>query len=125
LRFDAVYSQAEVYVNGKKCGGHVGGATAFTVDATEAARPGARNLVALVVREYTDASILDYMSWYAHMPLAGIWRQSRIACTPWVHLGRLHVETRFDAAYVDAQLSIEAEVANAGGAPVQGVSVEW
>lgn len=125
LRFDAVYSEATVYVNGIKCGKHVGGATAFIVDATEAAKPGESNVIALIVKEYTDASILDYMSWYGHMPMAGIWRPAELFAAPHVHLSRCHVETRFDDDYVDATLAIEAMVTNESANQAGDIRIEW
>jgi hypothetical protein len=57
LIFGAVDYLAEVWVNGKPIGGHEGGETPFTLDATEAVQPGKRNLLAVRVLNPTDESI--------------------------------------------------------------------
>ena len=49
LRFWAVDYQAEVWVNGQRAGGHEGGETPFTLDVTEALKPGATNRLAVRV----------------------------------------------------------------------------
>ena len=49
LRFWAVDYKADVWVNGVAVGGHEGGETPFVLDITDAAKPGATNLVAVRV----------------------------------------------------------------------------
>lgn len=49
LKFEAVDYLAEVWLNGVRLGGHRGGETPFTLDATEAIRPGRKNLLAVRV----------------------------------------------------------------------------
>ena len=49
LRFGAVDYKADVWLNGVSVGGHEGGETPFTLDVTEAVKPGARNTVAVRV----------------------------------------------------------------------------
>lgn len=57
LRFGAVDYLASVWVNGVKVGGHEGGETPFTLDATAAIKPGDRNLLAVRVLNPTDEPI--------------------------------------------------------------------
>jgi beta-galactosidase/beta-glucuronidase len=40
LEFDGVFQDAEIFVNGRKAGRHVGGYTGFSIDITPYARPG-------------------------------------------------------------------------------------
>jgi hypothetical protein len=57
LRFHAVDYLAEVWLNGTCLGGHRGGETPFTLDATDAVRPGKRNRLAVRVLNPTDQPI--------------------------------------------------------------------
>ncbi|WP_346777195.1 PA14 domain-containing protein [Streptomyces sp. HNM0575] len=83
LNFDAVDWQAEVYVNGKQVGGHKGGYDRFTVDVTDALRPGKDQELVVGVYDPTDSpdgenppvgkQRLDPEGiWYT--PSSGIWR---------------------------------------------------
>lgn len=110
LRFDGAYGLAEVFVNGVFVGAHEGGATSFDVDVTEAVEPG-RNVISVVLTEYTASSVIDYMSWYAHMSLAGIWRSVIAYRTPHVHLGRPTILADVDPAGAGALL-VRVPIAN-------------
>ena len=57
LRFGAVFYKTDVYVNGQRVGGHEGGESPFTIDITEAARPGRENLIAVRVLDPTPKAI--------------------------------------------------------------------
>ncbi len=70
LRFDAVYGQALVYVNGAKVAESERTFTPFEVDITEAARPG-RNTIALAVTNDCLANIVSYGEGYARHQLGG------------------------------------------------------
>ena len=49
LRFWAVDYRADVWLNGQSVGGHESGETPFTLDVTDAVKPGATNLLAVRV----------------------------------------------------------------------------
>ncbi|MGA8101765.1 MAG: sugar-binding domain-containing protein, partial [Candidatus Acidiferrales bacterium] len=121
LLFDAVYSGAEVWLNGTRVGSHEGGFSPFEIDITDAAHLGADNLLAVLVREATLSSHLDKMSYYANFPLAGLFRQVRLLSVPEVHVRRFHVQTVFDAAYQDATLALDFSVENESGHELNGV----
>ncbi|RAJ68844.1 glycosyl hydrolase family 2 [Streptomyces sp. Amel2xB2] len=83
LNFDAVDWQATVYVNGEKAGGHKGGYDRFTVDVTDALKPGGKQELVVGVHDPTDApgganppvgkQRLDPEGiWYT--PSSGIWQ---------------------------------------------------
>ncbi|HUW59781.1 MAG TPA: glycoside hydrolase family 2, partial [Candidatus Bathyarchaeia archaeon] len=57
LRFGAVDYLAEVWVNGVSVGGHEGGETPFTLDITDAVKPGAANHLAVRVLNPTAEPI--------------------------------------------------------------------
>jgi beta-galactosidase len=120
LRFEGVYSGAEVWVNGQLVSIHEGGATPFEADISGAVKPGL-NVLALRVREHTPTSDeLDKMSLYADFPLAGIFRQVRCFRVPAVHIGALAVTTTFDSGYRDAKVLVRAAVLNESPAPFRG-----
>ena len=59
LRFDAVYMNAEVWVNGQRAGAHAYGYTSFTLDVSDKVRPGA-NIIAVRVNNEQPSS-----RWYS------------------------------------------------------------
>ncbi len=104
LRFDGVYSGAEVWVNGHRVAYHEAGALPFEADITGAVHSG-ENLLAVRVTEHTAVSDrLDHMSQYADFPLAGIMRPVYLFRAPEAHIGALQVSTQFDADFRDATL---------------------
>lgn len=124
IRFEGVYSAAEVWLNGVRVGWHEGGFTPFEVDVTEAARSGP-NLLALRVIETTRSSSLDNMSFYADFSLAGIFRKACVFAVPVIHIERFHVATHFDRNYQDAVLRIDLRVVNEGEEKVRNAEVRW
>ena len=123
IRFEGVYSGAEVWLNGTRAGGHEGGFTPFEVDVTEAVKRGG-NLLALRVAGRTLSSDLDAMSLYADFDLGGIIRKAYLFAVPVAHIERLHVATRFDQEFRDATLRVDLKLVNEGPAP-QGGEVRW
>jgi hypothetical protein len=120
LEFSGVYSGAEVWLNGKRIGSHEGGFSPFELDITNAARISQDNLLAVRVRENTLSSHLDNMSYYANYPLTGIFRSVKIFSVPEVHIRRLHVQTTFDPAYHDAELTADFSVENESAEEIRG-----
>ena len=117
LRAEAVYSHAQVWVNGQRAGGHEGGFTPFELDITESLRPSGRNEMLVLVDARSMASEIDNASYFAYFELAGIWQPIEVFAVPAVHVSHLTATTDFDDAYRDAELSVELDVVNeAGGA---------
>lgn len=120
LRFEGVYSGAEVWVNGHKVSAHEGGFTAFEIDITDDIRPGP-NLLAVRVREHTNTSDnLDKMSQYADFPLAGITRSVNLFRVPDTHICRYSIDTLFEpgrGASVDVFVHTIQE--RSQGAPIE------
>lgn len=121
LLFAGVYSGAEVYLNGKRVGGHEGGFAPFELDITDAANIGGDNLLAVLVREDTVSSHLDDMSHYANFPLAGIFRPVRLFSLPETHVRRFHVETLFDSDYKNATLNVDLSIENESGKTITSI----
>lgn len=125
LRAEAIYSHAEVWLNGVRVGSHDGGATPFELDLTDAARPGEPNELLIRVRARSEASKIDNMSVYAYFEVAGIWRPIEVFCVEPVHISRLTYSTVFDAAYQDAVLTVDLKIANEQSRPsTAGVNLQ-
>jgi beta-galactosidase len=124
VRFEGVYSGAEVWINGQRLAYHEGGALPFEVDITEATRDG-DNLLAVRVTEHTVVSDrLDKMSEYADFPLAGIMRPVHLFRVPSIHIGGLAVTTTFDAAFRDAVVAGRVMVRNESAALLSNAVLE-
>ncbi len=112
LRAEAIYSHAQVWVNGRRAGGHEGGFTPFELDVTEMVKPGSPNEVLVLADARSPAGDLDNASYFAYFELAGIWGPIELFAADPVHISHLAVSTDFDAGYRDAELSVELDVVN-------------
>ena len=113
LRFDGVSSECIVWLNGKEIGTHMGGMTAFELDATTALQPG-ENRLALKVRSESLADMLGSLTQYAAHQLGGITRKVTLFAVPDVHISDLRIVTELDEQYKDAELNVYLAVTNAG-----------
>jgi hypothetical protein len=124
LRFEGVYSGAEVWVNGHRAAYHEGGALPFEADVTDLVHAG-ENLLAVRVTEHTTVSDnLDHMSLYADFPLGGIMRPVYLFRVPEAHVGALQISTAFDPNYRDAVLTARVSVLNESSRALTNDSVE-
>ncbi|MFH2002680.1 MAG: sugar-binding domain-containing protein [Planctomycetota bacterium] len=124
LRCDGVYSDAVVYVNGMETGHHMGGFSPFELDPTDQVKPGV-NSIALKVIAGSLADTLASGIQYAFHDLGGIPRKLYLFTLPVVNIARLHVETKFDAQYENAELKLCLQVANEGpDGPVQAAAMD-
>ena len=124
IAFDGVYSGAEVWWNGRRVGSHMGGATPFQLDVTEAANPGGDNVIAVLVSQETEASKMDHMSMYADFSLAGIFRRTHVFAVPVVHVQREQSHAEFDSEHKSANLVTELSVQNESAAGISGATVQ-
>lgn len=113
LRFDGVYSQARLWVNGVFVREHHGGFTRWETDITPLVKPGKKNKIELEVTDRLDD--ISYASGYAHHPVGGILRDVTLFALPETHLYDLFTETRLDSLYRDAVLSLSASAVAAEG----------
>lgn len=112
LRCHAIYSGADLYINGQAAGSHLGGFTAFELDVTSAIQTGKENRIAVSVVSETLADSTANASRYAVHPLGGITRDLYLYAVPETNLSMFHVRTDFDSTYTDATLTAEMEIAN-------------
>ena len=110
-RFDGAYGRAEVFVNGKLAGVHGAGATSFDVELRGQLIPG-DNILTVVLTEATPHAVIDYMSWYAHVSLLGIWRPVCLFHVASGHLGPTDLRAGWDPDRQVGTLDLCAEVIN-------------
>jgi hypothetical protein len=113
LHCDAVYADAEVWINGDRVGAHAGGMTAFQLDVTDQVKPGRKNSIAMKVVNETQTDVLASGSQYAVHPLGGITRKLYLQAVPRTAITTLDISTVFDAEYCDANIHIALVVENA------------
>ena len=110
LRFDGVYQQAQVYVNGQKAGQHAYGYTPFTVDVTPYLYGKADSRLNEVVVQ-VDNSQQPNCRWYSG---SGIYRHVWLQTTPRLHFkeGALWVkatEVTAEKAYIEVFTNVVNE----------------
>ena len=83
LEFDGVFQVAEIFVNGHRVGEHKGGYTGFTLDITDAVKPG-DNVVAVRVNNLWSARLAPRVG--EHTFSGGIYRDVRLVVTAPLHV---------------------------------------
>ncbi|HEY9257133.1 glycoside hydrolase family 2 protein [Chitinophaga sp.] len=112
LRFDAVFSEAEIWVNGKKAATHLGGFTPFEIDINNFVKWGGSNELLVKVRSETMADSLASASQYAAHNVGGISRKVYLVGIAPVNFAYAEVNTSFDKNYENATLSTNVIIAN-------------
>ncbi len=88
LKFAGVNNVATLFVNGRFCGEHRGGATAFTFEVTNYVRFGADNLVTVIVSNNNDSGIMPVSS--KSNLYGGIYRDVELIVTDQVAISPLY-----------------------------------
>lgn len=126
LRFEAVFYQATVWVNGKVAGTHEGGYTPFEFDVTDlltATDEGKQSLAVRVnnawgtdtipgAKTKVDYQNLNYGQLFPWMNYGGITRQVSLLVRPRVHISSLKVDAMPDLKNGTASLKIQASIRN-------------
>jgi beta-galactosidase/beta-glucuronidase len=113
LRFDAVYSDAIVWVNGKKAGTHTGGFNIFEIDITSLLKKGS-NLLTVGVMNESIADTLSCGSQYAAHALGGIPRKVTLFSVPDLHISDIFITTDLDDKYKNAAVKLDLAFKNSG-----------
>lgn len=119
LEFDGVFQEAEVFVNGRKAGSHVGGYTGFSIDITDFVSEG-DNTLAVRVNNIWKPDVAPRAG--EHVFSGGIYRNVRIVKTSKVHIAWNGVFVTTDGLEEsdgrNASVGIEAEIENKSGKDV-------
>ena len=111
LHFGAVDQECRVWLNGRLLGGHTGGYTAFTLDATDALAES--NVLLVAVRDGTDTNELSRGKqktkrggiWYT--PQSGIWQTVWVEWVPERYISALRITP--DAAHSCVRVTVQSE----------------
>jgi len=112
LRFGAVFSDCEVFVNGQSVGSHTGGMTPFELDISQASHSG-KNSLALRVTSWSLADKMASASQYACHTLGGISRDVTLFSVPQTHLKDIYIQTDFESSYQNATLKLTLDLSHA------------
>ena len=107
LHFGAVDQIAEVYVNGRKAGEHIGGYDAFSMDITSLLQP--ENELTVRVEDRLGDLVLPYGKqcykrggmWYT--PVSGIWQTVWLESVPETYVRSLKIDTDLHSATIAAE----------------------
>jgi beta-galactosidase len=108
MHFEGVKSSFYLWVNGRQVGYSQGSMTPAEFDITKHVKPG-KNLVAAEVYRWSDGSYLEDQDFWR---LSGIFRDVFLFATPVVHIRDFKVETDLDENYVNAEVTVCAEIAH-------------
>ncbi len=120
LRFEGVKSASFVWINGREVGYNQGGFEPAEYNITPFLERGQNDISVKVIR-FCDGSYLENQDMWR---LSGIFRDVKLYALPPVHVADHFHSTVFDAAYHDATLHIEAELANTTAESVAGLTLE-
>lgn len=110
LKFDAVYHEATVALDGKELGSHVGGYTPFEFDVTDDVEPGATHTVTVRAdNRYRRGA------WW---PWGGISRDVTLIANHDARIVRQHIRSEPDLAAGTAKVVVRYRLANAGATPL-------
>lgn len=118
VRFEGVYCNARVWINGKYIRTHIGGFTTWDCDITPYAAPGETVTMTVGVADIfsTTKGIWNpegkmvnnpsNASSYAHHNIGGINRDVSLMAIPLDHIARTYIHTVFDETFTDAELEV-------------------
>ena len=107
LHFGAAAQRAEVFLNGVHLGGHLGGSTPFTLDATAVLRAGRNRLMMMVENARRPERVpMHHFDWFNH---GGLHRSVGLLRLPRVHVRRFAAWLEGGGIRVRVHLSAPAE----------------
>ena len=111
VRFDGVMVAAWVYCNGRLCGEHLGGYTAFEVDITDAVRPGEENVLVVHVDSHERPDTPPFGNVVDYLTFGGIYREVTLEVRDAVYVESAILRTS-DVLTKDAMLSADLFLVN-------------
>lgn len=119
LYFEGAAMTADVYVNGERAGGHVGGYVGFTVDITDHVREGENDLLVRVSNAYNPDLIPSQKADY--FLFGGLTRDVWLVDVPATYIETAHVLTPSVSA---ASGEVALRVALGGDVPAAGLTLQ-
>ncbi|MFH2000424.1 MAG: sugar-binding domain-containing protein [Planctomycetota bacterium] len=119
LHFGAVRSAFYLWVNGQKVGYSQDAKTPAEFDITAYLQEG-ENLLAVEVYRWSDGSYLEDQDFWR---LSGIDRDVFLYAVPKVYIRDFFARPELDAEYTNGNLTVDVEVRNKTGGPVEGYRV--
>ena len=114
LEFEGAFQEAEIFVNGRAVGHHLGGYTGFPVDITDTVKPG-RNVVAVRVNNRWNPTLAPRAG--EHVFSGGIYRDVRLIATDAVHVAWTGTRvTTPELSAASGRVAAETEIHNDGPA---------
>ncbi|MFD2724701.1 glycoside hydrolase family 2 protein [Hyunsoonleella rubra] len=111
LYFEGANVESEVFVNGNKVGGHIGGYIGFSVDITDVIKSGSNEVLVRVDNSYNPEVIPSQKSDF--FIFGGITRDVWLETLPKQHLSNLKISTP-EVSETNAELLAEVSVNNSG-----------
>lgn len=108
IHFGACKSALELYINGEFVGYSQGSMTPHEFDITKYLRKGVNNVTATVYR-YSDATYIENQDMWN---MSGIYREVYLFAEPKVCIRDFFVKTRFDANFINAEISVDVFLKN-------------
>jgi beta-glucuronidase len=106
LQFGAAAQRAEVFLNGRHLGGHLGGSTPFTLDATAALLPGRNRLMVFVENKRQPERVpMHHFDWFNY---GGLHRSVALLRLPARHVRRFSAHLAPDGRQVVLRLWLNA-----------------
>ncbi len=123
LRFDAIHSGTDYWLNGRSLGYRENLFTPVEWEITEVAKAGEMNRLDLQMKVATTSERLSSSSSYAGHSLGGIDRAVRIYALPKLHVATMRLNAGLDQAYRDGELHVELGIDNPESATQTGLAV--
>ncbi len=126
LQFGAAAQRAEVFLNGMHLGGHLGGSTPFTLDATAALRAGRNRLMVMVENARRPERVpMHHFDWFNY---GGLHRGVSLLRVPRLHVRRFALWLEPGSGFRRLRLRVSLSRAEAGRGrlviPALGVSAD-
>ena len=117
LHFGAIDCSAEVFLNGKLVGEHIGGYEAFCVDITECLKPENELVVVSMdamynIHPYGKQTLKRGGMWYT--PVSGIWQTVWLESVPEAYIRKLNIENRGASVTITTEPALDGKVTVAG-----------
>ncbi|WP_316788947.1 glycoside hydrolase family 2 protein [Pedobacter frigoris] len=119
IRFDGVYSEATLIINGKVLRKHKGGFTRWETDITPYVSFDKANEVLLEIQD--KVSDISYASGYAHHPIGGILRDVTLFATSMNAVHDFGLETQLDNEFRNAVVNLNFKAEQVEGSTIHYV----